>query len=59
VRGSRPTAHNLHRERPANDLIEDIYVEIIVALDTLDHLLAHLCGSSMDNDVNLLLSLAV
>ena len=50
---------NLRRERPAYNLIGKQHVEILLAVDTPDHLTAHLCAASTAGKMNLLLGLAV
>ena len=50
---------NLRRERPAYNLIGNQHVEILLAVDTPDHLMAHLCAASTAGKMNLLLGLAV
>lgn len=48
----------LRREWPANDFIRNQYVEMIVAFEARDRLVAHLGDSSASVNVNLLLSFA-
>jgi hypothetical protein len=49
----------LRRERPAYNLIGNQHVEILLAVDTPDHLMAHLCAAGIAGKMNLLLGLAV
>jgi len=51
--------HRLRREWPVYDPIGDVYLEMIVAPDALNHLVAHLCESSTGGDMNPLLGLTM
>lgn len=48
---------NLRRGGPAYNPIGNYYLEMIIAPDALNRLVAHLCESSMGGNMNLLLSL--
>jgi hypothetical protein len=46
--------HDLDRERPAQNLIRDSYLEMIGAVDAVDRLVAYLFADTGDSNVNLL-----
>jgi hypothetical protein len=48
----------LRGERPAYNPIGKRYPEMIVAVETLNRLIAHHCGSVMDSNMDLLLGFA-
>jgi hypothetical protein len=51
-----PPFAKLRRKRPANNPIGDRYLEMSVAPDASNRLVAHLCESGTGSNVNLLLS---
>jgi hypothetical protein len=52
----RKEVANLHRERPTYDPVGNSCLEIIVALEALNRLVAHQCGSGPGITMNFLLS---
>ena len=56
--GHAPPFVKLYRKRPANNPIGDRYLEMSVAPDASNRLVAHLCAASAGGNMGLLLSFA-